>query len=155
MIVRDIMTRGAERIQPHATLQTAAASMSWHNVGFLVVYEPPTGVVGVVTDRDITVRATAAGRDPVRTEVREVMSAEAVTCRDTDSVETAAIAMERRSIRRLVVLDGSDGLVGVVSIDDIARALGADWLAGELLRHMAAVRKLNGTGTLAPVARRR
>ncbi len=136
--VRQIMTANAERIAPHASVQAAARSMKARNIGLVVVYDPVFGVVGVVTDRDIALRAVAMGRDPMTTEVREVMTTDVATCCDTDDVETAAHAMERRCVRRLVVLDSDGALVGVVSLDDIARTFGADWLAGALARHTAA-----------------
>src|SRR5262249_9662610 len=103
-----------------------------------VVYDALGGIVGVVTDRDIAVRAAAAGRDPVTTEVREVMTVDVASCRDSDDVESAAHAMERRRVRRLVLGAHADGLVGVVSLDDIARTMGADRLAGVVARHTAA-----------------
>lgn len=128
------MTADPARIGPHDTLQTAAEAMRRHDIGFLVVYDAPTGVVGVVTDRDITVRATAEGRDPTRTEVRDAMTNNVVTCHDDDSIEDAAWRMQRHAIRRLVVIDRAKHLVGIVSVDDIARALGAERLAGQVLR---------------------
>ncbi len=136
--VRQIMTSEAEWIAPHASVQAAASQMKAHNIGFLVIYDAPLGVVGVVTDRDIALRSAAAGRDPVTTEVREIMTTDAASCRDSDDVESAAHQMERRGVRRLVVVDDQDDLVGVVSLDDIARTVGADWLAGFVVRHTAA-----------------
>ena len=132
--VDTIMTADPARIGPHDTLQTAAQLMRRHNVGFLVVYEAPAGVVGVITDRDITVRATAEGRDPTMTEVRDGMTNNVVTCYDDESVEDAAWRMQRHAVRRLVVVDRAKHLVGIVSVDDIARALGSERLAGQVLQ---------------------
>ncbi len=127
------MTPHPERIGPHDSIQVAAERMRGVNIGFLVVYDAPAGVVGVVTDRDITVRATAAGRDPT-TEVREVMTTQALGCYDDDSVERAAALMVRHAVRRLVVLDRAQELVGVLSVDDVAHALGSAPVAGDVLR---------------------
>jgi CBS domain-containing protein len=104
------------------------------NIGFLVVYEAPAGAIGVITDRDITVRGTASGRDPTTTEVREAMTTNVVTCYDDEVLEDAAWLMERHAVRRLVVLDRARQVVGIVSVDDLARALGSERLAGEVLR---------------------
>ncbi len=122
------------RIGPHDTLQNAAQLMRGRNIGFLVVYDPPAGVVGVITDRDITVRAIAAGRDPRTAEVREAMTNHVVACHVDDSLEDAAWRMQRQAVRRLVVVDDEAHLVGIVSVDDLARALGAERLAGQVLR---------------------
>lgn len=132
--VKTIMTADPARIGPHDTLQAAAQSMRRNNIGFLVVYEAPAGVVGVITDRDITVRATAQGRDPTTTEVRDAMTANVITCHDDDTLEDAAWRMQRHAIRRVVVIDHERQLVGILSVDDIARALGAERLAGQVLR---------------------
>ena len=132
--VETIMTPNSAWIGPHETLQAAAQSMRGLNIGFLVVSEAPAGVVGVITDRDITVRATAQGRDPTTTEVHEAMTTNVVTCYDDEVIEDAAWRMERHAVRRLVVLDREGHLVGVLSVDDIARALGSERLAGQVLR---------------------
>jgi CBS domain-containing protein len=137
ILVRQVMTADAERISAHDSLQLAARRMKALSVGFLVVYAPPVGVVGVITDRDITVRATAEGRDPVTTEVREAMTSQVVTCYDDESLEDAARIMERNALRRLIVLDRSRELVGVLSVDDVAQAIGAEGLAGDVLRHVS------------------
>jgi CBS domain-containing protein len=132
--VSTIMTAEPVSIGPRATLQDAAQSMRNLNIGLLVVFEDPGGVLGVVTDRDITMRATAQGRNPATTAVREVMTANAVTCHDYDLIVDAAWLMKRHAVRRLLVLGRDEQLVGVVSVDDIARALGAERLAGQVLR---------------------
>lgn len=135
---RQIMTSDAEWIGPHASVQAAASLMEARNIGFLVIYDAPIGVVGVVTDRDIALRSAATGRDPVTTEVREIMTTDVASCRDSDDVESAAHHMKTRGVRRLVVVDDHDQLVGVVSVDDVSRTVGADWLTGFVVRHTAA-----------------
>ncbi len=132
--VSTIMTPSSAWVGPRQTLQAAAQSMRGLNIGFLVVSEPPAGIIGVITDRDITVRATAQGRDPATTEVREAMTTNLVTCYDDETLEDAAWRMERHAVRRLVVLDRAGRLVGVLSVDDLARALGFERLAGQVLR---------------------
>ena len=123
MQVRDVMTRGVEVVRPDATLQEAAAKMDELDVGPLPVCDGGR-LVGFVTDRDITVRATAAGRDPRATRVREVMTTDLLYCfEDQDGAEAAALMAERQ-VRRLPVLDRDEHLVGIVSLGDLA--VGAD-----------------------------
>jgi CBS domain-containing protein len=87
----------------------------------------------MVTDRDITVRATAEGLDPEKVQVREVMTPEVVACRDSDDVQDAARTMQLAQLRRLVVVDQNGRLVGIVSLGDIALQAGDDKLTGETL----------------------
>jgi CBS domain-containing protein len=134
LLVRDLMSRQVETIDVGDSLLTAARRMRERNVGMLVVTrecEP----IGVVTDRDITVRATATDRRPSRTRVREAMTPQLIQCFEDQEIEDAARTMERRAIRRLVVFDRSGRLAGLISVDDIAKRLGDEELAGEVLRH--------------------
>jgi CBS domain-containing protein len=133
--LKNVMTPDPVWISPHEMLRTAAQRMKALNIGFLVVYDVPTGVVGVITDRDITVRAVAEGLDPASTQVREAMTTHVASCYDDDDLEDAAWLMERKAVRRLVVLNRAHELVGVLSLDDVARALGAERLAGHVLHH--------------------
>jgi CBS domain-containing protein len=119
MQVQDIMTPNVEVISPEATLREAAEKMSRLDVGPLPVCDGER-LVGMLTDRDITVRATAQGRDPNTTPVREVMTPEVVYCFADQEVEIAAQMMERRQIRRVPVLDRDKRLVGIVALGDIA-----------------------------------
>lgn len=128
MDVRDAMTRGAETIAPGATLQEAARKMRAAGVGALPVCEDERPV-GMLTDRDIVVRATAAGADPTRATVREAMTPLVVSCHEEDDLYGAAHRMEEHAIRRLMVVDAGDHLTGLLSVDDLAivsRALAAE-----------------------------
>ena len=77
-------------------------------------------MVGMLTDRDITVRAVAEGRDPRTTKVRDVMSGELICCYEDQEVEVAAHLMRSQQIRRVLVLDRDKQLVGIVSLSDLA-----------------------------------
>lgn len=118
MLVSDVMTASVEIIDVNDTVQAAADKMQSHSIGALPVCEGGN-LVGIVTDRDITVRATAKGKAP-STSVREVMSSDVVSCKPGDDVEMVSALMEARAIRRLPVLDGSQKLVGLISFDDLA-----------------------------------
>jgi CBS domain-containing protein len=134
MLIGNVMTRSVETIEPEATLQAAAALMRSCGIGVLPVLEAGQPV-GMLTDRDITVRATAMGRDPKETRVREAMTAAVVTCREDAPVAEAEYLMEEKAVRRLVVLDSWHRMVGIISLDDIATLPGEVRRAGESLEH--------------------
>ena len=139
MLVRDAMTPHAETIGPEETLQAAAAKMKALNVGALPVKDDDH-LVGMLTDRDLAVRAVAAGRDPIRARVREAMTPQVVWCfEDQDTIEAARV-MEDKAIRRVMVLDRQERLVGLLSVDDLAAAARQERLAGEVLDSAVAPR---------------
>jgi CBS domain-containing protein len=119
MKVRDVMTRGVECIGPDATLQEAAAKMKALDVGPLPVCDKHR-LVGVLTDRDLTARATAAGEPPTAIRVRDVMMPEDDYCFEDASVEDAALLLLTQQGQRLLVLNREKALVGSVSVSDLA-----------------------------------
>src|ERR1700736_5017930 len=124
MLVKEIMTRNVEVVSPGDTLEQAARKMEELNIGPLPVCEG-NRVVGILTDRDITVRATAAGCDPKTTLVSEAMSHDVISCHEDQDVSEAAAIMKEHQIRRLLVMSRTDDLVGIVSLADLA-TLGAN-----------------------------
>ena len=136
MLLKDIMTPNVEVIRPDATLQEAAQKMKNLDVGPIPVCDGER-LVGMLTDRDITIRATAEGRDPKTTSVREVMTPEVEYCFEDQSIEDAARLMEEKQIRRLVVLNRDKRLVGIVSLGDVATATGDEQLSGEILEQVS------------------
>jgi CBS domain-containing protein len=131
--VKDVMLADPPCIAPHAPVRAAAKMMCALNASFLVVRADAGDALGLITDRDLTL-LTASGRDPAVTRVCEAMSPHVVFCRDSDDVEDAAWLMERHEARRLIVLDGERRVVGVLSVDDLARGM-TPRLAGAVLRH--------------------
>lgn len=119
MQIREIMTRDVEVVAPGDTIQRAAKLMDELNVGVLPVCEGPK-LVGLVTDRDITVRATSAGKAPGECKVSEVMTDEPRYCYEDDVVGDVSRLMGDMQIRRVPVLDRDDRLIGIVSLGDIA-----------------------------------
>jgi len=115
------MTSPAACLGPHTTIREASQKMRDLDVGSMVCCEDDGRPVGIVTDRDITVRATAEGKDPNTCRVAEVMSRGVVTVEQDSTVKDAEKLMEERQIRRLVVLEG-DRAVGVVALADIVGA---------------------------------
>jgi len=117
--IRDIMTRGVAVIQSDATLQDAAKQMERLNVGSLPVCHGDT-LVGMVTDRDITVRGVATGMAPQYMQVHEVMTQDVHWCHENDSVEHVMDLMGDAQIRRLAVLDADRKIAGIVALADLA-----------------------------------
>lgn len=120
MKVSEVMTQDVETVAPEASLQEAAQAMSRMDVGVLPAVDG-NRVIGVITDRDIAVRAVAMGKDPGSTHVREAMSAGVKYVYDYDDVDDVAETMADLQIRRLPVVDREERLVGIVSLADIAR----------------------------------
>ena len=117
MKVREVMTRDVAVVHPDSTLQEAADRMRQLDVGPLPVCDNDR-LVGMITDRDITVRSTAEGLDPWTAQVREAMTPEVVYCSEDDDVAEAARLMNEKQVRRLPVLDRNRRLVGIVSLCD-------------------------------------
>ena len=130
--VKDIMTRNVEVVHPEGSLREAAQKMAALDVGMLPVCSGDQ-LVGMLTDRDITVRATAEGRDPKTTRVHEVMTPEVVYVSEDDDVSEAARIMTEQQIRRLVVLNQSKKLAGIISLGDLAVHTGDTQQAGQTL----------------------
>lgn len=136
MDLREIMTRHVEVVNANASLQEAAAKMKSLDVGLIPICDGDR-LQGILTDRDITIRATAEGRDPARTLVTDVMSTDIAYCLETQPVEEAVSLMEARQIRRLPILDQNKRLVGIVSLADIAVHFGDRDLSGETLEEIS------------------
>jgi CBS domain-containing protein len=136
MELREIMTRNPEVISGDATLKEAATKMKNLDVGLIPVCDGDR-LQGMLTDRDITIRATADGRDPGSTKVSDVMSTDVAYCLEDQEIEEAVSLMEARQIRRLPVLNQAKRLVGIVSLGDIAVHVGDRDLAGETLQEIS------------------
>lgn len=133
MWISEIMTGDVECVTPHDTLQDAALKMKELGVGPLPVCEHES-VVGMITDRDITIRAVAEGLDPKTTKVHDVMSAELICCYEDQDMEVAARLMQSQQIRRVLVLNRDKRLVGIVSLGDLAVEAETPERAGEILQ---------------------
>ena len=136
MKLNEIMTSKVEVLPPDASVQEAAQRMKELDVGFIPICDGQR-LVGMLSDRDITIRATADGLDPSETAVSEVMSEEVLYCYEDQDVEEAARVMEERQIRRLPILDRQKKLCGIVSLGDIAVRVGSPELAGEALERVS------------------
>ncbi|HEY5238333.1 MAG TPA: CBS domain-containing protein [Rhizomicrobium sp.] len=119
MKISEVMSPEVRIADPDDTIQDAAQIMEENDVGFLPVGEDDR-LVGMITDRDIALRAVAKGKDPHTTLVRDVMTTKVLYCYDSDDVEAAADNMAELRVRRLPIVNADKRLVGVVSIGDIA-----------------------------------
>jgi len=137
MKIKDVMTQGVECARPADNIAHAADRMRNLDVGSLPVCGDEDKLVGMITDRDITIRATASACDATVTPVRDVMTPSIVYCFEDQNVEDAAKLMEENQIRRLVVLDRNKRLVGIVSLGDLAVKAGDDHLSGEALERVS------------------
>jgi CBS domain-containing protein len=135
MLVHEVMTQQVELVGPNDSIQQAAKAMARIDAGILPVAEGDR-MIGMITDRDIAVRAVAEGRDPARTLVREVMSPEVRYCFDDDDVADVADNMAEQQVRRLPVVNRDKRLVGIISLADIARER-EPRAAGEALQGIA------------------
>ena len=132
MQLSEIMTSNPVVLRPDTMLREAAQKMRELDSGVMPVGDSDR-LVGMLTDRDITVRATADGKDPNTTPVRDVMTSDVVYCFADDDIELAARTMEENQIRRVMVLDRDKRLVGIASLGDIAMHAPTDRLAGEVI----------------------
>ena len=135
MNLKEIMTSPVETVTPDASLAAVAKKMHELGVGLLPVSKGQT-IVGVITDRDITIRAVAKGLDPKRTEVQQVMTSDVFSCSDNSDVAAACDLMEAKQVRRLLVVDAANAPVGIVSLADIALHLRREQ-SGEVLKKVS------------------
>jgi CBS domain-containing protein len=131
MKVQEVMTRVVECARPDATLQEVASRMRDLNVGTLPVTDE-RGLQGIVTDRDLAIRALASGKGAT-TPVRDAMTHHVICCRAEDDVKSAADLMKEHQIRRLVVLDDDRRVAGIVSLGDLAVETHAAKMVGDAL----------------------
>lgn len=137
--INEIMTRDVEVAAPDTELYYVARMMAERDVGAIPIVESTDSMrpVGIVTDRDITVRVIARRQDPGSLRARDAMSTDLLTVRDDASPEECIDQMEQRRVRRALVTDGDGRLVGIVAQADVARCLRDDDRAGELVREVS------------------
>ena len=132
MFLKNVMTPQVEEISPEQTLRDAASKMKSLDIGALAVVDDGH-VVGMITDRDIAIRATSRGRGP-ESPVRSAMTPKVVYCHEDDDVDIAATVMRQEQIRRLLVFDRDEQPVGIVSLGDLATRTHDEYLCGRVLQ---------------------
>jgi len=131
---REVMTREPACCQPTDSLVRVAQTMKSEDVGAIPIVEGSSRqLVGMVTDRDIVVKALATGRSPEQTTVREVMTTDLVTCREDEEVTSAVSRMAERQVRRIPVVDRGGSLTGIIAQADVATRVHKDQTTGELV----------------------
>ena len=117
-LVRELMHKPIT-LESSASVAAAAREMRASDIGTVVV-DDGDGACGIVTDRDIAVRAVAAGLDPAITPLSEICSDDLTTLSADDDLDTAAKVMRDKAIRRILVVDSRDRAVGIISLGDLA-----------------------------------
>jgi CBS domain-containing protein len=133
MNIRDVMTSNPRTVSPEDSIQNAARIMRDEDTGVVPVVENGRAV-GIVTDRDIVVRAVADGE--LNRPVRDIVSGDVVTARPDMSTKEAAQLMSDHQVRRLPVVE-NERLVGIVSIGDLAVKEGSDKRVGDALQDIS------------------
>ena len=118
--VRDLMTSQPIKLAGSSPISDAARLMRDKNVGVVIV-EDNGRICGIVTDRDVTVRAIAEGRDPRTTSLGDICSKQLVTVSPDDDIDRAIQVMRDKAIRRVLVMDSRSQAVGILSLGDLAR----------------------------------
>lgn len=138
MQVKEIMTANPAVCEPEASLQDVARMMADRDCGAIpVVRNHGTNeLAGIVTDRDITIRSVAAGKNPLELKARDVMSPDVIRIKPDEDVQHLARLMEKNQIRRVVVEDGGGCCVGIVAQADLARHA-SDEVTGEVVEDIS------------------
>jgi len=140
---RDVMTKDPVFCQPGDSLTTVANIMKQKDVGSVPVVESGGSrrLVGIITDRDIVVKAIAEGRSPESATGKDAMTPNPVSCREEDDVDHALKLMKERQVRRMPIVDSAGLLTGIIAQADVATRVNKDSKTGEL------VEAISETGT--------
>lgn len=130
--VGDVMTRRVVYLSAETALDEAAREMREADIGDVVVTDGAT-LYGMVTDRDIVVRAVAERKDPASTTIGSVATREIVMIEQNSAASDAARVMRERSVRRVLVCDSDRQIVGIVSLGDLALRLDPDSALSEIV----------------------
>jgi CBS domain-containing protein len=142
--IREFMSSYLETIAAHDSVQHAAGRMRAFDLGCLLVRDDQE-LVGMITDRDITIRVTAAGKNPRTTAVSEVMSPGLICCNEDQDVEEVARMMEINQLHRLALIDREGHPTGIISIGDLARNGFEDLAARVLIAISQSVPAISGS----------
>ncbi len=136
MKIRDIMTKDPDTVAPGTPIADVARMMRDLDVGIIPVVNEGD-LMGVITDRDITIRVTAPGLNPFEVTVQDFLSPNPVTASPDDDIEKARDLMSEHQIRRLLITEGNK-LVGIVSLGDLAtRDKAEDTETGQVLEEIS------------------
>ncbi len=135
----DVMTKDVVTCTPENTIAEVARLMKTEDIGpvLIVDNEQSKTLVGIVTDRDIVVKAIADGKDVKTTRVGDVMSKKLVTCRADDDVDVAMKSMAQFQLRRIPVVGENMKLLGIISQADVATRVDAPEKTGEVVKEIS------------------
>lgn len=133
----EVMKRDVRSCQPTETAADVAAAMRDRDIGFVPICEPGGKVVGTITDRDLALRVVAEQRAPATTRAQDVMTREVIACKPDDDLNVAERIMSERQKSRILCIDSSGRLQGVISFADLAAADKAT-RTGDVLRSVKA-----------------
>lgn len=136
MKIKEVMSTRVATVHADATLRDAAREMRNMDIGVLPVKENDR-LVGMITDRDITVRAVAEGKNPDQISVRDAMTSELVSCYEDQNLSEVSRIMQERKVRRIVVLDRQQQLVGIASMGDLTIQSENEQMGGEMLQSVS------------------
>ena len=119
MQAKEVMSSNIRIIPSNTSVQAAAGLMRDMDIGILPVTEDGE-IVGMLSDRDIAIRAVAEGADPAATPAREIMSREVISCYADQDAREIVNVMEQKKVRRVVVVDRNNEAIGLISVDDLA-----------------------------------
>lgn len=122
MKVREVMSSNPVCCLPTDTAEKVAKTLREHNIGSIpVVADQQTRkLIGIITDRDLCCSVVAGGLDPKRTAIDKFVTTSPISCRDGENVEHCVRAMQEHQVRRIPVVDGNSGVIGIVSVADLA-----------------------------------
>jgi CBS domain-containing protein len=131
----DVMTTNPACCEPDDAITRVAEMMKTEDVGAIPVVETRASgrLVGIVTDRDLVVKVLASGASVDQTTVRDAMTSNPTSCRESDDVDTAVQRMADRQVRRMPVVDASGRLCGIIAQADVATRVNRDKKTGELV----------------------
>jgi CBS domain-containing protein len=138
MTVEDVMSRDVVTVAPQTTIEAAAVQMKTRDIGILPVTENGR-IVGVLTDRDIAIRGSAGGMDPRSTAVLDIMTPQVIQCLGTQTLQEAGDLMESNHVRRVIVTNEDKNVIGVLSLDDLAKKVRNPILTNEVIREVSTV----------------
>jgi CBS domain-containing protein len=132
LTVQDMMTTELSMLPREAPIQQAARMMRDEDIGDVLVIDDEGSVMGLVTDRDITVRAIADGMDPSATMVGDICSSALVTASPEQDIDEVMELMQDQAVRRIPVLDGDHHAIGLISLGDLAMELQPNSTLGQI-----------------------
>ncbi|SON56345.1 Hypoxic response protein 1 [Hartmannibacter diazotrophicus] len=135
MKTENAMHKGTQWVTPETSIAIVASMMKKQDIGAVPVGENDR-LIGMITDRDLALRALADGHDTSRLTARDVMTKGVIYCKTEESLEDAVHLMEEKKIRRMPVIDKDKRMVGMLSLSDVSHHAGRE-LTGELVHAVA------------------